>query len=67
MSQSLKKRMNGIMIAEPRLRALSLRVYYMKEIADDSFRAQLFSITFPAYNVIRALQALKTLAPLYIH
>jgi hypothetical protein len=49
MSQSLKKTMDGIMIAEPLRCTLSPRVYYMKEIADDSFCAQLFSITFSAY------------------
>ncbi|MEM5400017.1 MULTISPECIES: hypothetical protein [Paraburkholderia] len=55
------------MIAEPRHCTLSPRVYYMKEIADDSFRAQLFSITFSAYNAFQALQALNALSPAYIH
>ncbi|MEX3966544.1 hypothetical protein AB4Y42_30695 [Paraburkholderia sp. EG286B] len=55
------------MIAEPRHCALSPRVNYMKEIADDSFHAQLFSITFPAYNAFQAPHALNALAPAYIH
>ncbi|HKR38165.1 MAG TPA: hypothetical protein VJU59_00580 [Paraburkholderia sp.] len=63
----MKKRTDEIMIAEPRRCTLSPRVYYMKEIADDSFRAQLFSITFSAYNAIQALHALNALSPAYIN
>ncbi|WP_266231458.1 hypothetical protein [Paraburkholderia sp. CNPSo 3076] len=59
--------MNGIMTAEPRRCTLTPRVNYMKEIADDSFRAQLFSTIFSAYNAIQALHALNALAPAYIH
>ncbi|MCP3722678.1 hypothetical protein M3I53_05945 [Paraburkholderia sp. CNPSo 3272] len=60
------KKMNGIMIAEPRRCTLSPRIYYMKEIADHPFRAQLFSIIFSAYNAIRAPLALNALRePIY--